>query len=424
MIASVSSLRRAAPLKAMTVRAMMSSWLAEVPQGPPDALFGLIDAYNKDPATKKISLGIGAYRGDDGAPYVLPVVRKAEKVVLEAAMNHEYAGIQGVDDFLKVSFEFMYGASSAALAAGRVGGVQVISGTGGLRVAGNFFARFYGAGFPIYLPSPTWANHIPIFKDAGLDVRSYTYYDPETRGLNFAGLCDDMKAAPDGSIFLLHACAHNPTGVDPTRAQWDEISTIMSAKSHKTFFDCAYQGFASGDADVDAYAVRKFVDDGHTLFVTQSFSKNFGLYGERVGALSVVGANADEATRVLSQFKILIRPMYSNPPVYGARLVSAILSDPSLRAEWEVECKGMADRINDVRGKLVAALAAQGSTKSWQHITDQIGMFCYSGLSGAQVDAIKDQYSVYMTQDGRISMAGVTTGNVEYLAEAIHGVTK
>lgn len=402
----------------------MSSWLADVPQGPPDALFGLIDAYNKDPAPKKISLGIGAYRGDDGAPFVLPVVRKAEKVVLDAMMNHEYAGIQGVDDFVSHSLNFVYGQDSPALAAGRVGGVQTISGTGGLRVAGNFFARFMGAGFPIYLPGPTWANHIPIFKDAGLDVRSYTYYDPNTCGLDFAGLCDDMSAAPEGSLFLLHACAHNPTGVDPTPEQWDEISALMAKKKHLTFFDCAYQGFASGDADVDAYAVRKFVEDGHNMFLTQSFSKNFGLYGERVGALSVVGADPDEAKRVVSQLKILIRPMYSNPPVHGARLVSAVLADPSLRAEWEVECKGMADRINSVRQQLVDALAAEGSTRSWKHITDQIGMFCYSGLSKAQVDTIKGDYSVYMTQDGRISMAGVTSGNVGYLAEAMHGVTK
>ena len=405
-------------------RHMSSSWLADVPQGPPDALFGLIDAFKKDPAEKKISLGIGAYRGDDGEPYVLPVVRKAEKQVLDAMMNHEYAGIQGVDDFLKHSFDFVYGAGSQAIADGRVGGTQAISGTGGLRVAGNFFNKFMGSGCPIYLPTPTWANHIPIFNHAGCEVRSYTYYDPETCGLNFSGLCDDMMAAPDGSLFLLHACAHNPTGVDPTPEQWDELSALMTKKSHRPFFDCAYQGFASGDADVDAYSVRKFVDDGHFLFCTQSFSKNFGLYGERVGALSVVAKDEDEKNRVLSQLKILIRPMYSNPPVFGARLVSAILDSPTLKSEWEVECKGMADRINSVRKLLVDELAAQGSTRSWKHITDQIGMFCYSGLSKAQVDAIKSDYSVYMTQDGRISMAGVTSGNVQYLAEAMHGVTK
>mmetsp|Transcript_56172 Transcript_56172/g.154882 ORF Transcript_56172/g.154882 Transcript_56172/m.154882 type:complete len:424 (+) Transcript_56172:198-1469(+) len=420
---------RMMPLKrqaaSMAVRSMSTGgWMSELPMGPPDALFGLIDAFNKDPAEKKISLGIGAYRDDNNKPHVLPSVRKAEKVVLDNMMNHEYAGIAGVPDFVEKSLEFAYGEASTPLAEGRVAAVQAISGTGALRIGANLFAKFAGAGTPFYLPAPSWGNHTPIFGHAGLEVKQYTYYDPNTCGLDFTGMLDDLMAAPEGSMFLLHACAHNPTGVDPTEEQWREISDVMKKKSHAIFFDCAYQGFASGDAEKDAFAVRHFVEEGHNILLAQSYSKNFGLYGERVGALSAVLSTAEEAAKVESQMKILVRPMYSNPPVYGARLVSTILRDPALKAEWAGECLEMAERINTVRSLLVDNLESAGSIRPWGHITDQIGMFCYSGLTKAEVEAIRDKHSVYMTLDGRISMAGVTSGNVEYLAQAMHDVTK
>mmetsp|Transcript_7972 Transcript_7972/g.13371 ORF Transcript_7972/g.13371 Transcript_7972/m.13371 type:complete len:316 (-) Transcript_7972:96-1043(-) len=314
------SLRRTAPR-------LLSSWMNEVPLGPPDALFGLIDAYNKDPAPQKVGLGIGAYRDDAGKPFVLPSIRKAEEMLLAASLNHEYAGIDGVPEFLQHSLKFAYGSKemgseSEALESGRVGGVQTISGTGALRIGGEFLARFRGKGTPFYLPNPTWANHIPIFKDAGLDVRSYSYYDADTRGLNFKGMLDDCHAAPTGSAFLLHACAHNPTGCDPTRAQWKELSNLLKGKKHHVFFDSAYQGFASGDAAADAWALREFVSDYEeqlqtseeggrfgSLLLAQSFAKNFGLYGERVGTLSVVCPTAQVAGTVLSQLKLIIRPM-------------------------------------------------------------------------------------------------------------------
>eukprot|EP00904_Undaria_pinnatifida_P001839 jgi/Undpi1/11656/HiC_scaffold_36.g13951.m1 len=400
----------------------MSLW-SEMPMGPPDPILGLTEAFNKDADPKKVSLGVGAYRGDDGKPFVLNTVRKAEKIVLEKAMNHEYAGIAGVPEFTKLSLAFAYGKHSTALKENRVTGVQTLSGTGACRVAGELFARFRGAGSPIYLPNPTWGNHIPIFKNAGLDVRKYRYYDPKTVGLDFQGLLSDVRGAEDESIFLLHACAHNPTGVDPTQEQWKELSALMKSKKQIPFFDCAYQGFASGDAEKDAWAIRRFVDDGHCLVLAQSYAKNFGLYGERIGALSVVCNDAEEAARVGSQLKLVIRPMYSNPPVYGARLVSEILSDEVLSGEWTAECKAMADRIMAMRSSLRGHLEGLKSSRPWGHITDQIGMFCYTGLTQDEVLKVRADSHIYFTNDGRISMAGITSSNVEYVARSIHAVT-
>mmetsp|Transcript_54074 Transcript_54074/g.73889 ORF Transcript_54074/g.73889 Transcript_54074/m.73889 type:complete len:429 (-) Transcript_54074:262-1548(-) len=402
----------------------MSTWLADVPMGPPDSLFGLIDAYNKDPAEKKISLSIGAYRDDEGLPYVLPSVRMAETRIVSSLQNKEYAGISGLDSFVDEALKFAYGEDSSVLTEERVAGVQTISGTGALRIGAEMVSRFVGEGTPIYLPAPTWANHIPIMRDGGLEVKHYNYYDQETCGLNLAGMLDDIRAAPKKSVFLLHACAHNPTGVDPTPDQWRAISDACKEMDHFVFFDFAYQGFASGDAVCDAFALRHFIDEGHLVLMSQSFSKNFGLYGERAGALSAVCADKEERDRVQSQMKILIRPMYSNPPIHGARLVSTILKDAQLRSQWEKDCLGMASRITSMRASLVESLKSQGSKKSWGHVTDQIGMFCYSGLSPDEVEAAKNEHSVYMTKDGRISMAGVTSENVEYLAYAMHEVTK
>ena len=413
-------LHRLAPPLRRQARAF-SMW-SHVEMGPPDPILGLTEAFQKDTDAKKIGLQVGAYRGDDGKPLVLESVREAERRIYEAKMNHEYAGIVGVADFNKLSLQFAYGADSAPIAEGRVAVTQTLSGTGACRLVGEFLSRFVGAGSPIYLPNPTWGNHIPIMKDAGLEVRRYRYLDSKTNGLDFAGLMEDADAAPDGSPFMLHACAHNPTGVDPTEAQWNEISALMKRKQHKVFFDCAYQGFASGDATRDAHAIRQFVADGHSIMLSQSYAKNFGLYGERIGALSVVCADADEKARVESQLKILVRPMYSNPPVYGARIVAEVLGDPALRAQWTAECKAMADRIIEMRAALRSQLGAAGSKREWSHITSQIGMFAFTGLTEPEVLELRSKYHIYLTNDGRISMAGVTTGNVEYLASSIAAV--
>lgn len=309
-----------------------------------------------------------------------------------------------------------------ALKENRVQGVQALSGTGGLRVFGEL-VRKHGRK-EIYLPDPTWGNHHAIFKNSGLEVKKYRYYDAQNSDLNFKGMMEDIKEMPEGSVVLLHACAHNPTGMDPTLEQWKEISETMKKKQLLPFFDCAYQGFASGDASTDAAAVRMFVDDGHLISMVQSFSKNFGLYGHRLGTLSVVGATPEEAKKVVSQMKIVIRPMYSNPPRHGARIVTEILSDPRLSKDFVEQCAGMAGRINTMRVLLRQRLEDAGSTHSWEHITRQIGMFAYSGLNKDQVMTMREKHHLYCTLDGRISMAGVTSGNVDYIAAAIHDVSK
>jgi len=389
---------------------------------PPDPIVGLNESYQLDDFPQKVIVGVGAYRDEAGKPYVLPCVREAEKRMLEQNLDMEYSGIAGDPKFVDCALKFAYGEDSAGIADGRIHGVQALSGTGGLRVMGELLRR-HGHKM-IYVPNPTWGNHIPIFKNSGLEVHKYRYYDSESSSLDFDGLIRDFNEIPEGTACLLHACAHNPTGMDPTLEQWKQISELMKKRNLLPFFDCAYQGFASGDASTDAASVRMFVEDGHMMGMVQSFSKNFGLYGHRVGALSVVGGDPDEAKRVVSQMKMVIRPMYSNPPRHGARLVSTILSDAQLTQDFVEQCKGMADRIHSMRGLLRSSLETAGSTHNWEHITNQIGMFAYSGLSKDQVMEMRERHHVYCTADGRISMAGVTSGNAEYIANAIHDVSK
>jgi len=328
----------------------------------------------------------------------------------------------GDPKFVDLSLKFAFGEDSKPLLENRIGGVQTLSGTGGLRVFGELLHK-HGHKH-IYVPNPTWGNHIPIMQNSGLEVRKYSYYNVETSDLDFDKMVKDIKDMPEGSCILLHACAHNPTGMDPSMEQWKQLSDVIKAKKLLPFFDCAYQGFASGNAPKDAAAIRLFVDEGHNLALVQSFSKNFGLYGQRIGALSVVGATEHEAANVVSQMKMVIRPMYSNPPRHGARLVSTILSDDQLTKQFIDECKGMADRINEMRLVLRSLLEDQGSNRSWEHITKQIGMFAYSGMSKDEVIKLRDTHHIYCTLDGRISMAGVTSGNVDYIAQSIHDVTK
>ena len=264
-----------------------------------------------------------------------------------------------------------------------------------------------------------------IFKCAGLSVNYYKYLDSTGVGFDYDGMLADLKAVPAGAVVLLHACAHNPTGVDPTQDQWKQICATLKARPDVAiFFDSAYQGFASGNAEDDAFAMRLFVSEGVPFALAQSFAKNFGLYGERVGVLSMITHDKDEAARLLSQLKIVVRAMYSNPPINGARIVATVLGDPELSAEWCKECKTMADRIIEMRSSLKAEVLAAGSTKDWSHITSQIGMFCFSGLKPDQVEKLKDEFHIYITKDGRISMAGITSKNVKYVANAIHSVSK
>ncbi|KZV42002.1 Aspartate aminotransferase 3 [Dorcoceras hygrometricum] len=396
-----------------------------VVQAPEDPILGVTVAYNKDPSPVKLNLGVGAYRTEEGKPLVLNVVRKAEQLLVkDSSRVKEYLPIVGLADFNKLSAKLILGADSPAIRENRVTTVQCLSGTGSLRVGGEFLARHYHQ-HTIYIPAPTWGNHPKVFGLAGLSVKTYRYYDPATRGLDFQGLVEDLRSAPSGAIVLLHACAHNPTGVDPTSQQWEQIRQLIRSKALLPFFDSAYQGFATGNLDSDAQSVRMFVADGGECLVAQSYAKNMGLYGERVGALSIVCGNADVAGRVESQLKLVIRPMYSNPPIHGASIVGTILKDSSLSQEWTIELKAMADRIISMRHQLLDALHARGTPGDWSHIIKQIGMFTFTGLNSEQVAFMTKEYHIYMTSDGRISMAGLSTKTVPHLADAIHAaVTK
>ncbi|KAG8730872.1 aspartate transaminase aat1 [Ceratobasidium sp. 423] len=321
------------PLARLSLRAGVSTW-ANVPAGPPDPILGVTEAFKADKDPRKINLGVGAYRDGEGKTYVLPSVQAAEDKIAASKADKEYLPITGLADFTKLAAKLAYGGDSAAFNEGRIAVTQSISGTGALRIGGAFLARHYPHVKTIYLPTPSWGNHTPIFRDSGLEVKSYRYFDKKTVGLDFEGLKADLKAAPEKSIVLLHACAHNPTGVDPTPAQWNEISNIVKERKLFPFFDMAYQGFASGDTTKDAYAVRHFVKEGHQIALSQSFAKNMGLYGERVGAFSLVTSSPEERARVDSQLKIIVRPMYSNPPIHGARIAGTILADPALYKQW------------------------------------------------------------------------------------------
>ncbi|KAG2591832.1 hypothetical protein PVAP13_5NG507000 [Panicum virgatum] len=355
----------------------VASVFAGIAQAPEDPILGVTVAFNKDPSPVKVNLGVGAYRTEEGKPLVLNVVRCAEQMLINDPSRYkEYLPITGLAEFNKLSAKLIFGADSPAIQENRVVTVQCLSGTGSLRVGGEFLAKHYHE-HTIYIPTPTWGNHPKIFTLAGLTARTYRYYDPATRGLDFNGLVEDLSSAPLGSIVLLHACAHNPTGVDPTVDQWEKIRQLMRSKSLLPFFDSAYQGFASGSLDKDAQPVRMFVADGGELLMAQSYAKNMGLYGERVGALSIVCGSADVAVRVESQLKLVIRPMYSRTP------------------------------------------------GDWSHIIKQIGMFTFTGLNSEQVAFMRQEYHIYMTSDGRISMAGLNMKNLPHLADAIHAaVTK
>ncbi|KAL7055509.1 hypothetical protein AAHC03_022521 [Spirometra sp. Aus1] len=410
-----------------------SCFWKNVAAGAPDVIFGLNEAYDRDPNPKKVNLGAGAYRDDEGLPFVLSAVRTAEARVI-IGQNKEYLPISGNPNFCREAIKLALGSESPVLLEKRNATVQGISGTGSLRIGAAFLEKF-APSRTIWLPTPTWGNHPPIFNHAGLNVKFYRYYNAETLGVDIFGLLEDLsQKIPDGDTVLFHACAHNPTGIDPSPEEWKEIASIFSSRPLIPFFDMAYQGFASGDVDRDAFALRHLVssllaskrDSPGTLLLAQSFAKNMGLYGERVGAFSLLTASedADAPGRCMSQLKILIRGMYSNPPLHGARIATEILTDPDLKQTWLSELKGMADRLTRMRQSLKSHLERNGSARDWSHITKQIGMFCFTGLNPKQVARMKQEFSVYMTNDGRISIASLTPRNVDYVAQAIHEVTK
>ena len=401
----------------------MSVW-KQVEMGPPDPILGVAEAFKKDKHPRKVNLGVGAYRDDSNKPWVLPCVAKAQQKIYESGADHEYLPIHGLESFRAAAVKLAYGQDSAAVKEGKIASVQCLSGTGSLRLGMAFLERVHKTSRVVLVPKPTWGNHKTIAKDAGLGFKEYKYYDPESKGIDLEGMLQDLHSAPEKSVVLLHACAHNPTGADPSHAEWEKISDVMARRQHIAFFDMAYQGFASGNPEKDAYALRLFVKEQHPVLLAQSFAKNFGLYGQRIGCFSMLAGNPNEQERILSQLKILARPMYSNPPLYGARIVSTVLNNPDLATEWRNDVKTMADRIISMREALVSNLKDKGSAHDWSHIVKQIGMFAYTGLNPSQSKLLTANHHVYLTLDGRISIAGLNTANVEYVADAIEKVTR
>lgn len=365
---------------------------------------------------------MGAYRTDEGKPYYFPVVRKAEEIILaDQTANKEYLPIDGLAKFRELASKFLLGDDHPAIVEKRVCTVQSLSGTGALRLGAEFIKKFM-PGRCVYLPNPTWGNHNAIFSEAGMEIRQYRWYKADTCALDFEGLKEDMTNAPEGSIYLFHTCAHNPTGVDPTQEQWDEIADLCVAKKLVPFFDTAYQGFASGDLVADGYSVRLFARKGIEMLAAQSFAKNMGLYGERVGTINIICHDEETAVRVLSQMKIIVRKMYSNPPIHGAKIVATILGDPTLFNEWVEELKAIVGRILTMRQSLYDALQANECPGSWEHIIKQIGMFSFTGLDPDQSDRMLNMHHIYMLRTGRISLAGLTSGSVQYVADCIKEV--
>ncbi|XP_028799113.1 aspartate aminotransferase P2, mitochondrial [Neltuma alba] len=390
-----------------------------IPMAPPDPILGVSEAFRADTNEVKLNLGVGAYRTEDLQPYVLNVVKRAEKLMLERGENKEYLPIEGLAAFNKATAELLLGADNPVIKQQRVATVQGLSGTGSLRLAAALIERYF-PGAKVLISSPTWGNHKNIFNDARVPWSEYRYYDPRTVGLDFEGMIADIEAAPEGSFVLLHGCAHNPTGIDPTPEQWEKIADVIQQKNHIPFFDVAYQGFASGSLDEDAASVRLFVARGMEVLVAQSYSKNLGLYAERIGAINLISSSPEAAARVKSQLKRLARPMYSNPPVHGARIVANVVGDPALFNEWKAEMEMMAGRIKNVRQNLFDSISSKDkSGKDWSFILKQIGMFSYTGLDKNQSENMTNKWHVYMTKDGRISLAGLSLAKCDYLADAI-----
>ncbi|XP_046422966.1 aspartate aminotransferase, cytoplasmic [Neodiprion fabricii] len=399
----------------------MPSRFADVKLGPPIEVFALSKAFQNDPHEPKVNLTVGAYRTNEGKPWVLPVVRQVEsKLATDETQNHEYLPVLGLDSFSQAATRILLGPDSAPFLEGRAFGVQTLSGTGALRLAAEFLSRILHLD-TFYCSKPTWENHKLVFSNGGFkNIREYRYWDPVTRGVDIEGLLTDLKDAPENAVVILHACAHNPTGCDPTPGEWRRIADVVEERKLFPVFDCAYQGFASGDLERDAAAVKIFVDRGMELICTQSFAKNFGLYNERVGNLVVVMSSMKEVVEVKSQLTLIVRGMYSNPPNHGARVVGTVLNDPDLFEQWKAHIRLMSGRIKDMRKGLYERLQRLGTPGTWEHIIKQIGMFSYTGLNERQVEHIMDHYHIYLLRSGRINMCGLNENNLDYVAKAIH----
>lgn len=408
------------------VSTLNSPWKA-VTAVPPDPILGLVQQYKDDPNPRAVNLAQGAYRDDEGKPFVLEAVVEAERRIqmsLSAGeINKEYLGIEGHSAFRAATAKLVFG-NASCVAEGRVATVQSISGTSALRIAAEFL-RIAGVD-SIWMTSPSYANHPKIFEGAGFQVGYYTYLDKAGVALDFDGFVNDLcNTIPQGAAVLLHACAHNPTGVDPSQEQWKTLGRVFAERQLLPVFDSAYQGFASGDLDTDAFAIREFERLGVKSLVCTSFAKSMGLYGERIGALSAVCEDEAQAATVLSVLKQrVIRPMYSSPPLHGARLAALLLEDPELNRLWRRDLHTMAQRILKIRADLRSALLRHEAPGSWEHITAQIGMFAYTGLKEHHVARLLDEHGIYLTSNGRMSLAGMKSSDVDTVAKAVSDVLK
>ena len=389
---------------------------------PADPILGLTEEFKNDPRTDKINLGVGIYKTNDGVTPILKCVKKAEEIIFKEETTKSYLPIVGTPEYGKLVRELVFGKDSEVIASDRARTTQAPGGTGALRIGADFLKQ-QSVTAKIWISDPTWANHFQVFGKAGLETAKYRYYDKNTRALDFEGMKEDLKNAKAGDAVLIHACCHNPSGMDPNAAQWEELAKLVAELGLLPFFDFAYQGFGNG-IEEDAFGIRTFLKYNKEILVASSFSKNFGLYNERIGALTVVSADKETADRVFSQVKIAVRANISNPPAHGAKIVTTVLSCPELRAQWEQEVAEMRDRIKEMRELFVSKLAALGSSVDFSFINTQYGMFSFSGLSPEQVATLKKDYGIYMVGNGRISVAGITTSNIDALCKAISEVLK
>ena len=400
-----------------------ASIFSAIAMAPRDPILGITEAFNADANPAKINLGVGVYYDDNGKVPLLGCVRKAEALMIEQHTPRTYLPIEGLAAYDKAVQELVFGADSAIIAEKRAITVQAVGGTGALKIGADFLKRFAPDGAQVYISDPSWENHRALFESAGFVVNNYAYYDAATHGVNFDGMLASLKAMPAGAIVVLHACCHNPTGYDITAAQWDQVIDAVKARQLTPFLDMAYQGFGHGISE-DGAVIGKFVAAGLSFFVSTSFSKSFSLYGERVGALSVLCESKEEADRVLSQVKLVIRTNYSNPQIHGGTVVATVLNTPALRVQWEEELTEMRVRIKAMRQKLVDGLKAAGVKQDMSFITSQIGMFSYSGLNKDQMHRLRNEFGVYGTDTGRMCVAALNSKNIGYVCASIAKVVE
>jgi aromatic-amino-acid transaminase len=393
-----------------------ASLFSAIDMAPRDPILGITEAFNADANPAKINLGVGVYYDDNGKVPLLECVQKAESKLMEQQSPRTYLPIEGLAQYDKAVQELVFGADSPVIQEKRAVTVQALGGTGGLKIGADFLKRFAPES-QVFISDPSWENHRALFESAGFVVNHYTYYDPATHGVNFDGMLASLKAMPEGSIVVLHACCHNPTGADLTQEQWGAVIEAVQAGGLIPFLDMAYQGFGAGIAE-DGAVVGRFVAAGGPLLVSNSFSKSFSLYGERVGALSVVASSAEEAARLLSQLKRVVRTNYSNPPVHGGKVVATVLSTPELRQLWEDELAKMRVRIKQMRDALVEKLKARAPGRDFDFVRKQVGMFSYSGLTKEQVGKLRAE-SIYAVDTGRICVAALNSKNIDRVVDAI-----